>query len=269
MRAGRRSRGVSVADTPFVFRQALLLAAFLCGAPPAVPDTPCTAERTTERVQVIHVYDGDTVKLADGRRLRLIGINTPEIAHDGGRSQPLAVRARSVLAELVDHKPVDLQPGTQSRDHYGRLLAHAFLADGTNVAVRLLQEGLATTLVVPPNTWGLSCYWRIETTAREAGRGLWALPAYQGIAGEDLDPATRGFRIVYGRVQEIRSSRYSVWLDLEGPLVIHTSRKDLAYFDPGFPEMLAGKRVEVRGWIKEDKRGLRVNVRHPAALQVL
>ena len=268
MRAGQGSQGVSTTDAPFVFIRDLALASLLFCIPTAVPGAPCAADRTTERVQVSHIYDGDTVKLADGRRLRLIGINTPEINREGQPSQPLANQAKTLLTTLINrqNRTLNLQYGRESHDHYGRLLAHAFLDDGMNVAARLLEQGLATTLVVPPNTWGQSCYQRIESTARAAGRGLWALPDYQLIASMDLHPDTRGFRIVRGRIIAVRESRYSLWLDLEGPLVVHISRKDLVNFQPGFPEALVGKTVDVRGWIKEDKNGLRVNVRHPAAL---
>jgi endonuclease YncB( thermonuclease family) len=272
MRAWQCSQGGVRNGRPFFFIHALTaLASLLFCATPAAQAASCTADRTSERVRVIHIYDGDTLKLDDGRRLRLIGINTPEIDHDGPSSQPLAEQARDLLATLISrwNRTLNLQYGRQSRDHYGRLLAHAFLDDGSNVAVRLLEQGLATTLVVPPNTWNLSCYQRIETAAREAGRGLWALPGYQVIAGTDLQPDTRGFRIVRGRVIDIRKSRNSLWLDLEGPLVVHVSRKDLINFDPGFPDALAGKTVELRGWIKEDRHGLRVSLRHPAALTAI
>jgi endonuclease YncB( thermonuclease family) len=262
-------KGVSIADTPFVFTGRSLLVAMLClAAAGNVRAVNCPAERTSERVRVVHIYDGDTIKLTDGRRLRLIGINTPEISHDGSPSQALAEAARSALITLLDryNRTLNLQYGKQTRDHYGRLLAHGFLDDGTNVAVRLLEQGMATALVVPPNTWTRACYAAIETTARQEQRGLWALPDYQVIDGTALHADTRGFRIVRGRINDIRESRHGTWLDLEGPLVIRVNRKDLVNFKPGFPETLEGKTIEVRGWIKTDRNGLRVNVRHPAAL---
>lgn len=260
-------KGVSLPDTPFYFMGWLLLS-FTAVDPSHA--APCPAERTTERVHVVHVTDGDTVKLTDGRRLRLIGINTPEISHDGSPSQPLAGHARSALVTLLDrnNRTLNLQYGKQPRDHYGRLLAHAWLDDGTNVSASLLEQGLATALVVPPNTRARACYATIESTARQEQRGLWALPDYQVIDSTELRADARGFRIARGRVVDIRKSRHGFWLDLEGPLVIRVDRKDLVNFKAGFPEALEGKTVEVRGWIKTDRSGLRVNVRHPDALVV-
>lgn len=260
-----------MADTPFVFTGWLLILLIAVTAVNPTQAKPCPAQRTTERVRVVYVTDGDTVKLTDGRRLRLIGINTPEISHEGQASQPLASQARSALTTLLDrnNRTLNLQYGRQSRDHYGRLLAHAFLDDGTNVSARLLEQGLATTLVVPPDTWASDCYAGLEATARKRHRGLWALPGYQPVDATTLHADARGFRIIRGTVKDIRESQHSLWLDLEGPLVIRVDRRDRVNFNAGFPDALRGKRVEVRGWLKPDRDGLRVTVRHPDALDVI
>jgi endonuclease YncB( thermonuclease family) len=231
----------------------------------------CPTDRTSERVQVVYIYDGDTVKLRDGRRLRLVGINTPEMSRKGKAAQSMAEPARAALEALLDkhNRTLLLRHAKEPRDHYGRLLAHAFLDDGSNVAAQLLERGLATTLVVPPNTWAQDCYQAREDSARAARRGLWALVDYRPLDGRSLPPATRGFRLVRGRITEIRHSRHSVWLDLEGPLVIKVARSDLINFEPGFPEDLLDRRIETRGWIRKDDRGLRLNLRHPAAISVL
>jgi micrococcal nuclease len=264
------SQGVSLQGTPFAFG-CRLLALLLCCCPATVSATDCPAARARERVEVAYVYDGDTVKLADGRKLRFIGINTPEIGHHGEASQALATQARSFLDDLLNahNHTLNLQPGTEKQDHYGRLLAHAFLETGSNVAVQLLDAGLATTLVVPPDTWAVDCYQQHENNARSARRGLWSLPAYQPQDSAHLQRDTKGFRIVHGRVTAIRHTRFAVWVDLGGTLTAHVSTKDLSNFTPGYFDSLRGKNVEIRGWIKTGRDGLRVTVRHPAALRVL
>jgi endonuclease YncB( thermonuclease family) len=220
---------------------------------------------------VSYVYDGDTVKLADGRNLRFIGINTPEIGRHGKANQALATQARSFLDNLLNahNRILNLQSGTEEHDHYGRLLAHAFLETGSNVAVQLLDAGLATTLVVPPDTWAVDCYQQHESSARAARRGLWSLPAYQPQDSATLQRDTKGFRIVHGQVTAIRRTRYTVWLDLDGTLTARVPTRDLSNFRPGYLDNLEGKYVEVRGWIKTGRDGLSVNVRHPAALRML
>ena len=265
-----RDQGVSLRDAPFAFGYRLL-AFVLCYCSTTVNATDCTAIRAYERVEVSYVYDGDTVKLADGRKLRFIGINTPEIGRHGKANQALATQARTFLNDLLNehNRTLNLQSGTEEHDHYGRLLAHAFLETGSNVAVQLLDAGLATTLVIPPNTWSVDCYQQHENDARSASRGLWSLPAYQPLDSATLQRDTKGFRIVHGRITGIRHTRYNVWLDLNRTLRVRVSNKDLSNFEPGYLDDLVGKNVEVRGWIKSGRDGLRVNVRHPAALRIL
>ena len=260
------TRGASERVAPFAFWLLLTIALLLAGSPRPATASACQANKTTERVQVVYVYDGDTVKLNDGRRLRLIGINTPEAGGKDQPDQPLADAARLALQRLLEtgNRMLLLQYGQQDHDHYGRLLAHAFLEDGDNVAVHLLQLGLATTLLVPPNSWGADCYQRIENEARLDRQGLWALPDYQPQAARTLPLNTRGFRIVLGQVSEVRTARDTVWVDIDGPLVLQISKKDLVNFDS--VETLIGQQVEARGWIKQDRNGLRMKIQHPAAL---
>ena len=263
------NKGASSRGAPFTFWLLLAIALLFAGSHRQATASACEAIKTSERVQVIYVYDGDTVKLNDGRRLRLIGINSPELAHEGQPKQALANAARLSLQRLLEsnNRILLLQYGRQDRDHYGRLLAHAFLENGENVAVNLLQQGLATTLVVPPNSWAADCYQRIENEARLDRKGLWALPDYQPQAARTLPLSSRGFRIVQGQVSGVRTTRNTVWLDMDGPLVLQISKKDLVNFDS--IEAIVRQQVEVRGWIKQDNNGLRMKIQHPAALVVI
>ncbi len=261
------AKGVPESGAPFFWQ--LLLGCLLVGGLTRITlADSCAAEHISERVRVTHVYDGDTVKLEDGRRLRFIGINTPETRHHDQPRQPYAEAAKARLQELLDtyNRTLLLQDDRQQHDHYERLLAHAFLENGENLAVQLLREGLATTLVVPPNTWGYRCYQRHEDRARSAGRGLWGLDAYKTRQSGALPRDTRGFQIIRGKVQEVRHSRHNVWLDLDGPLQLRIGKKDFVYFEPGFLEGLDGQPVEIRGWVRPVKEGLQMTIRHPAAL---
>ena len=262
-------KGASYKVAPFSFRVLFTTTFLFAGAPQYALGSACEATKTGERAQVVYVYDGDTVKLDDGRRLRLIGINTPELGYRDQPTQPLADTARQALLRLLEanNHTLRLQYEKQHHDHYGRLLAHAFLEDGENVAVQMLQQGLATTLVVPPNIWGADCYQQFENAARHDRKGLWALPEYQPQSALSLPPETRGFHIVQGRVSEIRKTRYTTWVEIEGPLVVQISRKDLTNFDP--LEELIGKQVEIRGWLTQQGDELRVKIQHPAALIII
>jgi endonuclease YncB( thermonuclease family) len=168
MRPTSFRKGAPGTAAPFFF--VALCTSLLATVVLPVSATECPAARIDERVQVVYVYDGDTVKLADGRRVRLIGINTPEMAREGEAGEPLAQAARASVQDMLNrgNRVLQLQYGTQHNDHYGRLLAHAYLDSGENLSARLLQQGLATALVVPPNTRAMDCYQRLGRTYRPA-----------------------------------------------------------------------------------------------------
>ena len=259
-------KGASISVAPFAFWVLLLLL-----PAPHSEAAACPAREAGERVKVVYVYDGDTLKLSDGRRVRLIGINTPELRHDQPGKQPFAAEAKAALQALTDrnNRTLLLQYGEEHRDHYGRLLAHAFLENGDNVAVHLLQAGLATALVVPPNTWAQDCYRQQENAARIERRGIWGHPRYQVQDSRSLPASTRGFSLVHGRVLRVRKSGGYTWIELEGPLTIQVPAANTGYFPAGQLEHLAGQVVEVRGWVRSVNDGLRLTVRHPAAMTTI
>jgi len=117
---------------------------------------------------VAKVSDGDSLVLADGRAVRLIGINAPELGKDGAPDEPLARAARAELERLVAGKRVRLALDEEHRDRYGRWLAHITLPDGAGVAERLLEQGLACVIAVSPNLLNLTRYLDIEASARRA-----------------------------------------------------------------------------------------------------
>lgn len=230
----------------------------------------CPTDRVDARAIVAYVIDGDTVKLANGTHVRIVGIDTPEIGRDGRPSAPFAEAARRALRDLLASSPqVGLRYGTERRDRHGRALAHLFLAGGTNAGRRLLEAGLATALVVPPNLWQLDCYAAAEERARMHQRGIWRLAAYQPVEAAQLSPSARGFRIVRGTVRRVGESRGSIWLNLTSDLVLRIVKDDLAYFEDYAPRELSGRRVEARGWLQRRYGELLLRVRHPVALRVL
>jgi micrococcal nuclease len=245
----------------FIF-SALLATASLAAGP------ECPLPAGSEHVRVERVLDGDTLRLADDRRLRLIGINAPESRRGEHPPQPLAAAAGAALETLLGQQGyrLTLHYDRSRLDHYGRLLAHTSLPDGSNPAEHLLEQGLATALAVPPNTGMADCYRRVEQRARAARRGIWVLPGYRSVTAAELRPDARGFRLVEGRIREVRHSRHSVWLQLDGPLAARIARRDLEHFPVDYPDSLQGQRVEVRGWLKADGDGLKITIRHPAAI---
>lgn len=249
-------------------RGALLASALFCFAAPALADCPSGHIDASARVE--QVIDGDTVILADGRHIRLIGLDTPEIGHHGQPSQAYARRARRALIQLLaaSRQRVELRYGRVRHDHYGRTLAHLFLPNGHSVTADLLRDGLATALAMPPNLWNVDCYQKAQAAARAAGKGIWSLARYQPVASRALPAKASGFHIVRGRVAHTGRSRRAQWIDLEGRVALRIDKKYLPYFKHVDFRALRGAKVTAQGWVHTWRDGQRViELRYPSALQ--
>ena len=127
--------------------------------------------------RVVAVLDGDTVIVrtpAGEDRVRLIGIDTPEIAHDGNPQQCYSLRATRFVRRRVLGRSVELTPGREQRDRYGRLLAYVRRpGERGDLEEQLLRGGFARTLEIAPNLDRAARYRMIESEARVAKRGLW------------------------------------------------------------------------------------------------
>jgi endonuclease YncB( thermonuclease family) len=230
----------------------------------------CGLDRAHEKALVEYVYDGDTIRLADGRKVRLIGVDAPELGHNGRSDQPLAKRAKAKLTQLAKpNTAVQLRYDEQRRDSYGRTLAHLFLMDGTNVQRDMISSGLATATAVPPNLWQLQCHLSSEASAQAARRGLWSLARYQPVEAQALAKNARGFYLITGRVQQVGKGRKTVWLQLTKRVTVQIPHSDTHYFTQYSPTRLKGRRILARGWLTPRRYGVGMIVRHPSALRVL
>lgn len=254
-----------------VYVISLLLLSLLGSARSAAAAPDCTADRIDDRARVSLVQDGDTVVFTDDRRLRLIGINTPELGKDGRDPEPGALAARDRLRQLLfsSGQQLQLRFDRERHDRFGRLLAHAFLADGRNLTAVLLAEGAGSQLVVPPNTWQASCYRIAADTARSARRGVWALPSHQARTVQSLDLRSEGFHVISGHVSHVSQSASAVWINLTGNFALRVERADLAQFQGFDLEGLAGSDIEAQGWVYARSGQLRMPLRHPAALRMV
>ena len=97
--------------------------------------------------RVKFVYDGDTILLETGEQVRYLGIDTPEVDHERGKSEFMAHEAWALNRKLVQKKQVRLEIDREQKDRYGRYLAYVFLKDGKLVNQMMIQEGLAHVMV--------------------------------------------------------------------------------------------------------------------------
>jgi micrococcal nuclease len=126
-----------------------------------------------EWVTVKRVADGDTVRVSDGRLVRYIGVNTPEIDHERNTAEPFGFEARERNADLVGNRRIRLEFDIERLDAHGRTLAYVFSTDGSMVNEKLLESGLAYCLYRLPNIRYEERLLKAQREAMQSGRGLW------------------------------------------------------------------------------------------------
>jgi len=171
-----------------IFQAVLLVAAILLFAGLRILPSHAKAVPVSEKAFAARVVDGDTVKLSDGRRIRLIGVDTPELHYsdkllrDSNRThkdvkeiQAMGERAAAFTRQLCEGKPVKLESDVRKLDKYGRSLAYIYLEDGTFVNAKIIEEGYAQVMTIPPNVKYADYFLKLQRQARDARKGLWAI----------------------------------------------------------------------------------------------
>lgn len=146
-----------------------LFAAVGLWRPFAAPDGPDLSQTGL----VTTVIDGDTIRLADGRRVRYIGIDSPEMDSPSDAARQIANRAKAFNTELVDAKEVRLEFDVEKKDRYGRTLAYVWVA-GKLANAELVNAGLARAHTYGANRKHADKLTNLEQTAKTARKGIWA-----------------------------------------------------------------------------------------------
>jgi micrococcal nuclease len=164
-------------------------------APPVVPDvagpaapagSPAASLPEGDDTTVTSVTDGDTIVVADGTRVRLIGVDTPESTTARyGHVECYGAEATAYLRErLAPGTEVRLVADAERLDRYGRTLAYVYRrADGWFANLALAEDGYAQVLTIPPNVAHAEEFRVAVARARAAERGLW------GGCADDSAPA--------------------------------------------------------------------------------
>lgn len=254
---------------------AVLLVGVLC-APLAAAPLPAGLG-PTEPAMVAEVIDGDTLRLADGRTVRLAAIRAPKPRPDRPAAQPphdIAEAARAALAALVDGRPVGLAHEAGCEDRYGRLVAHVVDADGRWIQAELVAGGFARVDGAVEDRRAVALLLGPESAARAARRGLWRLAPYRVVRPDETARLLDSFQIVEGEVRRVDRKGGRIWLDfgddwrrdftvlVPAPVARMFARDGL---DPALP---AGTMVRVRGWI-EWHNGPLIELEFPEQIEVI
>jgi len=240
---------------------------------PAWADTACPAAYYDETTSIKYIHDGDTLHLKDGRKVRLIGINTPEVAHGNNAAEPFAAEATNALKALFkDKKSISLIYGEEKYDRYERLLAHGFTDDGDNIQATLLTQGYARAITFPPNAQFSTCYQQQERKARCNKAGLWKKTKL--LAAKKLNDTHIGFQLVKGKLKNININKKGIWLNLDDKLTIGIRPDNQSLFDIKTIHKMLNQKIVVRGWLNKSKkatpatRPYYIRIRHPSSIQL-
>lgn len=254
----------------------VLLAAPAAAAPPAAERAAALGLAFAAGAEAVTVIDGDTLVLADGREVRLVGIQAPKLplGRAGFEPWPLAAEAKARLEALALGRHLDLGFGGRRGDRHGRVLAHLFDADGRWIQGALLEAGMARVYSFADNRAAVGQMLALERAARAAGRGIWGHAFYAVRSAERADQWLGGFELVEGRVHAVGRGGGRTYLnfaeDWRSDFTVSLDRDAQARFaEAGIDlDAFAGKQVRVRGWLKS-YNGPMIEATHPEQIEVL
>lgn len=259
------------------FLTACLALCFL--AAPARADAPILPPgfEIGDSAVVAAVIDGDSLSLADGRTVRLVGIQAPKRPEDraGFPELPIAREARAALEGLVAGRTVALNFSGARSDRYGRVLAQVAAADGAWIQGALILAGMARVHTFADNRLGAAAMYALERDAREARRGLWADALYQVRTPDEAAAHIGRFEIVQGKILDGARTDRGVVLNLGKDwrtafaLLVDTDARKLFRADRVDPLSLRGIEVRVRGFIRRDRERAVIDVTHPEQIERL
>ncbi|OAI07295.1 thermonuclease family protein [Methylomonas methanica] len=217
--------------------------------------------------RVEKVFDGDTILLSDGQKVRFLGINTPEVAGRNKSAEAGGDRAKAWLKQKLEHRKVFLQGDVEKQDKYQRTLAYVFSEDKEHINLELVKRGLATVNIYPPNFRYLDTLLAAQRSAEQAGLGIWGEEAYAPLAAELLDENNyQGWKRLTGRIRGVKKTAKHSYLQFSDTVSVSVEPISARLFPP--LETYVGKDVEVRGWVKRSKQRFAVQARHPADIEL-
>lgn len=233
--------------------------------------------------QVSRILDGDSFVLRgeSGEEIfvRLAAIQAPRMARGTRKAWPYALESKAGLSALIKGRQVQLYYGAETRDRYGRAIAHVYTqaergSPDVWVQGEMLRLGLARVFSWKGELADMAALYVHESEARAQMRGIWADP-YYAIRKPDPDPLAQfvdSVQIVEGIVTSTADVRGRIYLnfgaDYKTDFTIAIAKKNVKRFAAINPVSLTGARVRVRGWI-ELINGPMIWIDHSGRLEVL
>ena len=227
----------------------------------------CDMQEPDLRVSVSYINDGDTLTLKDDSRIRIIGINAPELGHKDKPDQPLAVQARARMHSYLQSGIALIVYDKERYDKYGRVLAHVFDVQHNNVGAKLIREGLGFAVSIPPNLRYRKCYRAAERHAYRTRRGVWDEPYFNPITVDKLKH--NGFNRVQGCIRRIGKYRDMKYLYLSDRFRLLIAGENKHYFETAPFALEKDLCLVATGWVYNRSSYRTMKLLHPDAIQVI
>ena len=240
------------------------VAMVMCGLVHAAAATPAVAAGCTFEPQgegrVAAVIDARTLRLQDGREVRLAGIE-PVTTEKSNRGS-------AALSAIVANRDVTLSGEDDTPDRYGRQPAFVFLASSdTPVQNLLLAQGEALVSGAVVDKDCAAALLAAEAEARRAKRGIWADPAAIKNAESpgDILAGIGRFMVVEGKVLSVRQAGATTYLNFgrnwTRDFAVTISRRMIGAFEAAGMNVksLENRQIRVRGWV-EARSGPRIEL---------
>ena len=214
------------------------------------------------------VFDGDTILLKNGQKVRFLGVNTPEVAGRNKAPESGGEEAKAWLRQRLEHQRVRLESDVEKQDKYGRTLAYVFTEDKQHINLELVSLGLAAVNIYPPNLKYADALLAAQREAERKGLGIWRDPVYAPLDFGLLNQQDyRGWKRITGKVVALKSSEKYSYLQFSDRVAVRIENKSLDLFKDlsGY----VGRFVEARGWAIKQKDRFVLPVRYPGELKVI
>ena len=240
----------------------ILLLAFL--SPSLYASCPRVA--WDETVTLKKINDGDTVTLENGRLVRFIGINTPEVNfRNPAKSEDFALEAKALLARyLRPGDKIHLVYDKTKQDKYGRKLAYVYSKTGRNLALLQLKSGFAKHWVIGKNDKLWRCFQDAERQARLRRKGVWS--DFKPLSAKRLEKSDKGYVYIKGRITEINKTKKGLKLKLDKRLTVSISSAKLKLFNKYNVDMLLHEKLLISGKLIFSRGKPKLTLYHPAQM---
>jgi endonuclease YncB( thermonuclease family) len=233
-----------------------------------LPDCAGTVDIAQARIARVE-KDGALV-LRDGHSVLLEGIRLPGADHP---SDPVAQLALDTLRELAGAAALTLTVTPPEQDRYGRLRVQAF--GNVWLQTEMLKRGLARVMIAPDRQECYPDFYEAETEARNAGRGLWASPAFAVRQAAAFSALAGSFQLVEGLVVAAATHDGRVFLDFStdyrngfSATVAPDDHKAFRGNEPAI-EDLAGHKIRLRGIVERFGGRAEIALSNPRQIEIL